>query len=116
MKQVQFPFLLLIFAALLNGCAGGERPQDVFEGVGWVQEKIDTAVTGIEAAYQTGGISQGQKNKLLDDVQKAKDAEAAALSAIQLGGGLTETQDARTLIRVLLRQLVYLGVLESEDD
>ena len=110
MRQLSYLWVVL-FAF---GCASQSLPQDQYEGLGFIQEKLDTSLTAIETAYRSGGISQEQKNNLLDSWFEVKRGESAALRVLSEGGAVDLTNLTGTL-RLLIRELVFLGVLEVEE-
>ena len=111
-QDFQFLLILALFG-LLAGCQSF-KPENVPEGIIYVQEKLDTALTGISTAYDLGSINRDRKNKLLDQWQVAKDASDAAIITYYTGGGTLELDNATALARALVAQLVAYGVLEDE--
>ena len=103
----------LLFTLFVSACASQGLPQDEYESVGFVQEKLGPALTAIESAYRVGTIDQAQKNGLLDRWQKVKDAESSVIS-VMANGGEASLENMSQLLRALVRELVLLGLLEDE--
>lgn len=112
-QEVHFRiFIILALIGLTWGCQSF-KPETVPEGIVYVQEKLDTALTGISTAYDLGTIDRSRKNKLLDKWQVAKDASDVAIQTYIAGGGTVELANATNLVRALVAQLVALDVLEE---
>jgi len=109
-------FMALAVALTMAGCAGQFRPADQPEAIGYVQEKLDTALTGISTAYQTGLIDQDEKNQWLDRWQRVKDLSDWAITAYARGSGSSFLDQARTQVRIMLVELVRAGVLKRGDE
>ena len=115
MRQPLRNYAFLVLACALTACAGF-TPQDTPETIGYAQEKLDTALGGLEVAYDTGAITQATKNRLLKRWQELKDISDAALLAYAKGENYSGLDSARRQVRAFVMELIRLGILKDGDE